>query len=221
METLLGFHVGFWDYVNFVAMFAVVVALLTAGVLVLGLPSPRNSSTQGPCMAKNDPLKEPLITMRLIVTVLALIAIFASPANAQAPSVPWTQIGSLRCTLNPNIGFIITGHQSMECWFSPKSADPPQAYDGAINMVGLNIDIATGGVLAWAVFAPTSGAPVGALAGEYVGSSSDIGVIAGAATNILIGGSGRTFALQPVSTGGSVAVNVALGISVLKLRAAR
>jgi|RhiMethySRZTD1v2_1073278.scaffolds.fasta_scaffold2341634_1 hypothetical protein len=94
----------------------------------------------------------------------------------------------------------------------PKSADPPQTYQGAINMVGLNIDIAAGGVLGWTVFTPTTGTPVGALAGEYVGASGDIG--------ILIGGSGRTFALQPVSLGGSAAVNVALGISVLKLRGA-
>jgi hypothetical protein len=35
----------------------------------------------------------------------------------------------------------------------------------------------------------------------------------------LIGGSGRTFALQPVSLEGSVAFNVALGVSGLKLRA--
>lgn len=38
METLLGFHVGFWDYVTFVAIFIVVATLLTAGVFVLGLP---------------------------------------------------------------------------------------------------------------------------------------------------------------------------------------
>ncbi|MGC1094813.1 MAG: DUF992 domain-containing protein, partial [Pseudolabrys sp.] len=34
------------------------------------------------------------------------------------------------------------------------------------------------------------------------------------------GGSGRTFALQPVSVEGSIAVNVTLGVSGLKLRAA-
>ena len=68
------------------------------------------------------------------------------------------------------------------------------------------------------MFAPTAGTPVGALAGEYVGASGDIGIIAGVETNILIGGSGRTFALQPVSLGGSVAVKVALGVSVVKLR---
>jgi hypothetical protein len=37
----------------------------------------------------------------------------------------------------------------------------------------------------------------------------------------LIGGSGRTFALQPVSVEGSVGMNVALGVSALKLRPAR
>ncbi|MGA9196725.1 MAG: DUF992 domain-containing protein [Pseudolabrys sp.] len=36
----------------------------------------------------------------------------------------------------------------------------------------------------------------------------------------MIGGSGRTFALQPVSVEGSIAVNVTLGVSGLKLRAA-
>ena len=86
-------------------------------------------------------------------------------------------------------------------------------------MVGLDvISTAAGAVLEWAVFAPTTGTPAGALAGEYVGASGDLGIIAGVSTNVLIGGSGRTFALQPVSLGGSVAVKVALGISVLKLR---
>jgi hypothetical protein len=141
-------------------------------------------------------------------------------SDSRQSSGQWTHVGTLRCTLNPNIAFTITGHQSMECWFTPKSTDPPQAYQGAINMVGLNIDLAAGGVLAWAVFAPTVGIPVGALAGEYVGASGDIGIIAGVETNILIGGSGRTLALQPVSLGGSLAIKVALGVSVVKLRVA-
>jgi Protein of unknown function (DUF992) len=151
----------------------------------------------------------------------ALIAVLATPANAQAPG-PWTKVGMLRCILDPSVGFIITGHESMECSFTQSAVDHPQAYEGAINMVGLDvISTAAGGVFEWAVFAPTTGAPAGALAGEYVGASGDLGIIAGVSTNVLIGGSGRTFALQPVSLGGSVAVKVALGISVLKLRPER
>jgi len=144
-----------------------------------------------------------------------LFAISLTPAPAQTP---WTQAGMLTCKLNPSIGFIIAGHQSMECRFTPSGGLPPQAYEGALNTVGIDIGISAGGVLGWAVFAPTVGLPAGALAGEYVGASGDIGIGLGAGANVLIGGSNRTVALQPVSLEGSIAVNVALGVSGLKLR---
>jgi hypothetical protein len=155
---------------------------------------------------------------RSLLAMLALSLSFAVPASAQAPG-PWTQVGMLTCKLNPSIGFIIAGHQSMECRYVPSTGNPPQAYQGALNMVGLNIGISAGGVLGWAVLAPTAGIPAGALAGEYVGASGDLGIGIGAGANVLVGGSGRTFALQPVSLEGSIAVNVALGVSALKLRA--
>ena len=152
----------------------------------------------------------------LATFVLALLAV---PAHAQAPGA-WTQVGVLTCRLNPSIGFIIAGHQSMECNYVPSGGPiPPQAYQGAINTVGLDLGVTAGGVLAWSVFAPTQGIPAGALAGEYVGASGDIGLGFGAGANVLFGGSGRTVALQPLSVEGSIAVNVALGVSMLKLRA--
>jgi len=157
---------------------------------------------------------------RLLLVTLALAAILSVPAAAQAPQ-SWAQVGSLSCKVSPNIGFVIVGHQPLECLFTqtaPTPLTPPQAYDGAINTVGLNVGISAGGVLGWAVFAPTTGVPAGALAGEYVGVSGDIGLGVGAGANVLVGGSGRTFALQPLSLQGSVAVNVVLGVSSLKLR---
>ena len=72
----------------------------------------------------------------------------------------------------------------------------------------------------WGVFAPTTGLCTGALAGEYVGASGDLGIGVGAGANVLVGGSVRTFALQPLSLQGSIAVNVVLGVSSLKLRPA-
>jgi hypothetical protein len=149
----------------------------------------------------------------------ALIAMLAAPAVAQAPP-SWTQVGMLNCRLNPSIGFIIAGHQTMECRFTQNAPYPPQAYEGALNTVGINIGFTAGGVLGWAVFAPTVGAPAGALAGEYLGASADVGLGLGVGANVLIGGSGRTFALQPLSIEGSVAVDVTLGVSALKLRPA-
>jgi hypothetical protein len=154
---------------------------------------------------------------RLLLATLALAAILSVPAMAQAPP-SWAQVGSLSCKVNPNIGFVIAGHQPLECLFTPNDPSPPQAYDGAINTVGLNIGISAGGVLGWAVFAPTTGIQAGALAGDYVGVSGDVGIGLGAGANVLLGGSGRTFALQPLSLQGSVAFNVVLGVSSLTLR---
>ena len=151
----------------------------------------------------------------LIVASLALLAL-ASPTRTKAQS--WTQVGVLTCRLNPSIGFVIAGHQSMECTYQPAGPFPPQLYQGALNMVGLNIGVTAGGILSWTVFAPTTGMPAGALAGEYVGGSADVGLGLGAGANVLVGGSGRSVAPQPLSVEGSIAVNVALGVSMLKLR---
>ena len=140
----------------------------------------------------------------------------STKTQAQTPA-SWTQIGMLSCKLNPSIGFIIFGHQSMECRFTQSDRFPPQAYEGALNTVGIDLGVSAGGVLGWAVLAPTAGPPPGALAGEYVGATGEIGL--GAGVNVLMGGSGRSFALQPVSLQGSVAVNVTLGLSGLQLRA--
>jgi hypothetical protein len=155
----------------------------------------------------------------LLVVSFVLTAMFSAPAGAQPA---WTQVGTLSCRVDPNIGFIIVGHQPMQCMYNQAPGAvpqvPPQSYDGAINTVGLAIGISTGSVLGWAVFAPTSGVPAGALAGEYVGVSADVGIGLGAGANVLLGGSNRTIALQPLSLQGSLALNVVAGVSSLKLR---
>jgi hypothetical protein len=151
--------------------------------------------------------------------MFALTALLFGPAAAQTRN-PWAQVGTLTCRLNPSIGFILAGHQSMECRFAAAQGGPTQLYDGAINTVGLDIGFSSGGVLAWTVFAPTVGAPAGALAGEYVGVSGDVGIGIGLGANALLGGSGRTFALQPLSVEGSLGFNVSVGVSQLKLRSA-
>jgi Protein of unknown function (DUF992) len=153
-----------------------------------------------------------------LLAICALAVLAAAPAETQSQGA-WTQAGVLTCRLNSSIGFIIVGHQSMECRFQPAGPNPPQAYEGAINTVGLDLGVTAGGVLAWTVLAPTIGLAAGALAGENVGASGDIGIGVGAGANVLVGGSARTLALQPLSLEGSIALNIALGVSMLKLRA--
>jgi hypothetical protein len=155
-----------------------------------------------------------------LLTMIALVVIFSSPAVAQGQQ-PWTQVGSLVCKVDPNVGFIFVGHQPMQCTYTPSLAPaPPEYYDGAINTVGIDVGVSAGSVLAWGVFAPTTGLPQGALSGEYVGASGDVGFVVGGGANVLMGGSGRTVALQPLSLQGSLAFNVVLGVSSLKLRPA-
>jgi Protein of unknown function (DUF992) len=155
-----------------------------------------------------------------LLATIALMVIFSSPAATQGQQ-PWTQVGSLVCKVDPNVGFIFVGHQPMQCTYTPSLAPaPPQYYDGAINTVGIDVGVSAGSVLAWGVFAPTTGLPQGALSGEYVGASGDVGFVVGGGANVLMGGSGRTVALQPLSLQGSLAFNVVLGVSSLKLRPA-
>src|SRR5438552_242911 len=93
----------------------------------------------------------------LACAFLELTAMFTR-AQAQTPA-SWTQVGMLTCKLNPSIGFVIFGHQSMECQFTQNGRFPPQAYEGALNTVGIDIGVSAGGVLAWGVLAPTAGPP--------------------------------------------------------------
>jgi len=155
-------------------------------------------------------------TRRSLLAALAFFVAVTTPTFAQT----WTQAGTLTCRLNPSIGFVLFGHQSMECKFKPVSG-PVQGYDGAINTVGIDLGASAGGGFAWAVFGPAAGLPMGALAGEYVGASADASLGLGAGANVLVGGSGRSVTLQPLSLEGSVGLNVVGGLSQLKLRPAQ
>src|SRR6202022_924481 len=57
----------------------------------------------------------------------------------------------------------------------------------------------------------------GFLAGEYVGASGEVTAAAGLGANVLVGGSNRTVALQPISLGGQTGLNVAIGVAALHL----
>ena len=159
---------------------------------------------------------------RLGTIVLPALAGTALAFAAAEPADAAVKVGVLHCAVSPSIGFIIGGHQKLRCHFTPQEPGQPAGeYVGALNTVGLDIGVTAGGALAWAVFAPTTGSFAGALAGLYFGASADAAVGLGLGANILIGGSERTIALQPLSVEGEVAMDVTLGMSGLELRAVR
>ena len=68
--------------------------------------------------------------------------------------------------------------------------------------------------MVWAVFAPTTRV-FGALAGVYSGATAEATIAVGLGANVLVGGSNRTIALQPLSVTGQTGLNLAAGVASL------
>lgn len=154
-------------------------------------------------------------------TTLAAIAFtaaaFAGPANGQATRV---KAGTLSCDISAGIGLIVGSQRQVTCGFTPTRRGQREVYVGDITKLGLDIGATAGGQMIWAVYAPTSQRAY-ALAGTYAGASAQATVVAGLGANVLVGGSNRTVALQPLSVEGNVGLNVAAGVAGLTLRPAR
>ena len=149
---------------------------------------------------------------RSTLLALALLSATASIASAQQ-----TKVGMLTCYTSERIGLIVGSTQKLSCTFTPDFAPAPEHYLGTINRIGPDIGATAGGIMSWAVLAPTDGWLRGALAGEYVGASGGVSAVVGVGANVLVGGSNRSIALQPLSVEGQVGLNLALGVAGLVL----
>jgi hypothetical protein len=150
----------------------------------------------------------------ILAAVLALAC--AGPVEAQER----IEAGSLTCDVSAGIGLIIGSKREVYCTFTPAIPSPVEVYTGSFTRVGLDLGATSGGVMIWIVYAPTD-RPAGALAGEYAGAGAEASLVAGLGTNVLVGGSGGTVALQPVSVQGQSGFNLAAGIAGLDLRFVR
>jgi hypothetical protein len=150
---------------------------------------------------------------------LAALALLASLGVTEAQAQNRTRAGVLTCNVSGGIGLIVGSQKSTVCTFNPRRGRN-ERYVGFIRRFGLDVGVTRRGVLAWAVFSGGSVAP-GSLAGSYVGGAAEATVGAGLGANVLVGGSNRSIALQPVSVSGQTGLNFALGVGDLELRAAR
>jgi hypothetical protein len=156
--------------------------------------------------------------MRAYLARLAIAAIVGAVAFAHPASAQRVKAGLLTCDVSGGFGFIIGSSKSVFCNFSPDLPGPPEAYVGSISKFGLDIGATAAGVMVWAVFTGTGGYGPGFLTGEYVGASAEATVAAGLGANVLVGGSDRTIALQPLSVGGQIGLNLAVGVANLRLQ---
>lgn len=154
--------------------------------------------------------------MTVFHRILGCAAAFI-PFDASAESA---QIGMLACDVSKGIGMFVVEKQKLSCTFKQDNGGNTDNYTGSIDEFGIALGEVASGHLIWGVVAATSGLPAGALAGTYAGVGANASVGPGAGANILVGGTGRAFSLQPISVEGQEGINFAGGVTTVTLNPA-
>jgi len=144
------------------------------------------------------------------VTAIGLVSgafTLNNPAQAQG-----VQVGMLTCNVSSGFGFLVGSSRAVDCTFSSPNG-PRQHYVGSIDKLGVDIGYLQGGVMVWSVVAPTVNFGPGSLSGSYGGVTANATVGIGVGANVLVGGSGNSIALQPVSVEGTTGLNIAAGLA--------
>jgi hypothetical protein len=111
---------------------------------------------------------------------------------------------------------VVRSQRNVNCVFRGETGEPDEPYTGTMTRFGLDGGVTTGGVIVWAVFADTA-RHTKMLAGTYTAASAETSIAAGLGANVLVGGSNRSVALQPVSVRGQIGLDIAAGVGSLDL----
>ena len=150
--------------------------------------------------------------------VATLIAASAIATSAQAQSR--VEVGMLDCRGSTS-SFVVGSVTQLNCMFNPGGGGRPAPYIATMRRVGVDLGFNQQVAVAWGVFAPSRGSPRYDLSGNYAGGAASATVGVGLGANALIGGSGNTIALQPLSGQAQTGLSVAAGVAGLELRAGR
>ena len=152
-------------------------------------------------------------------TVAAMLSIGTAPLLAAKPAAAnGVTAGLLSCDVGSGWGYVLGSSRNVSCLYSATDGEGvPQRYLGQVKKFGVDIGYVSSGTIVWAVVAPTTGLPLGALTGTYLGATGSATVGVGAGANVLFGGFDRSVTLQPVSVEGSTGLDVAAGIGSLTL----
>ena len=130
------------------------------------------------------------------------------------------KIGYLACNVGEGGGYVLGSAKELDCTFrSSFKGEGRDTYVGTIKKLGIDLGYTTRGKIVWAVFAPTAGYHRGSLRGTYLGAAAEATLGAGVAANVLLGGTGGSIQLQPVSVGGQLGLNVAAAGTTVTLKA--
>jgi hypothetical protein len=151
-------------------------------------------------------------------TVALATVLVASASSALAQDR--VEVGVLECS-GSTTSFVVGSVTNMGCVFKPSGGGPARPYNATLRRAGVDLGFNQQIVVAWAVWAPSRGSPSFDLSGNYGGAAASATVGVGLGANALIGGSGNTIALQPLSGQAQTGLSVAAGVAGLELRAGR
>jgi hypothetical protein len=149
-----------------------------------------------------------MMRIKLVARAAFAAALFGMGVAATTPARADAQIGLLSCRSAETTSYVIVSDQPLNCVFTPSAGGPVQYYQATMRRLGAQAGLNSSVTLGWAVFAPSLHLGPGALAGVYGGVSAGAAFGVGAGANGLVGGSGNSFALQPVSFEGQAGFNV-------------
>lgn len=152
----------------------------------------------------------------------ALAAALSLTALTSAASAAPLKLGDLTCQSAGGAGMIVASTKHLTCIFRPADqAIPPETYSGEITNIGIDLGVTGKTIMEWTVLAKNN-APYtrGSLSGSYSGVGANASFAAGLGANLLVGGTGSAFILQPLSVQVQEGVNAAVGISTLTLQPA-
>lgn len=151
-----------------------------------------------------------------------LAAFVAASTLAPAPSFAQERTakirtGTLTCKGKGRVGLIIGSREKLDCTYDPSGNRPKRQLTGTVTNVGLDVGIKGPSVMVWGVLGSTTALPTDALRGSFAGAAADASLGLGAGAKVLVGGNNNSIVLQPLSVQGQTGVNLAIGVTGLRL----
>ena len=152
-----------------------------------------------------------------MIKKLCCAAALAATALATPVNAGTLRLGTLDCTIDGGVGYVVTSNKGVACTFRPYHHGPAEQYTGMISKLGVDVGQTHQGQLAWAVLAATRSHDEGDLAGHYYGVNAEASVVTGGGANLLVGGLDSAFMLEPLSVQAQTGVNLAVAVASLEL----
>jgi len=158
---------------------------------------------------------------RLMVTAVMCAVLASFSALVQAQEKKGANVGMLRCNEASGWGLVFGSTHDLKCVFSSsEKGAKPVHLTGEIKKYGVDIGYQENSVILWGVVSTSDKFTPGLLTGDYVGATAEAAWAVGLGANVLVGGSSKGIALQPISVQGYNGANVAAGVTAVTLKPA-